>query len=156
MAMLATLAIAAPAFHAVAAALGRPWPMRSVVALTLAAAGRASLPLARLRASSSGCCIGLLGVSYRVAAVLAAIAYGASGLAALGILIRGLGKGSGRGLTTLAFIAIFFAVGGQTSWILRPYLVRPRTEHAPFTPAPREEQLQRGALLEHALGRRRL
>src|SRR6185369_8517295 len=43
--VLGTLAIAGPAFHAVAAALGRPWPMRSVVALALAAAGRASLLL---------------------------------------------------------------------------------------------------------------
>ncbi len=133
MAMLATLAIAGPAFHAVAAALGRPWPMRSVVALTLAAAGRASL---LLLAFAPVLWLMLdFGVGYHAAAMLAALAYGASGLAALGILVRGLGKGPGRGLTTLAFIAIFFAVGGQTSWILRPYLVRPKTEHVPFTRA---------------------
>ncbi|MFZ4758291.1 MAG: hypothetical protein ACOYLX_09005, partial [Burkholderiaceae bacterium] len=35
-------------------------------------------------------------------------------------------------LTALAFAGVFFAVGGQASWILRPYLVRPRTEHIPF------------------------
>ena len=32
----------------------------------------------------------------------------------------------------LSFVVLFFAVGGQTSWILRPYLVRPRTEAPPF------------------------
>jgi hypothetical protein len=130
MAMLATLAIAAPAFHGIAAALGRPWPMRSVVALTLAAAGRASL---LLLAFAPALWLMLdFGVGYHAAAVLAALAYGASGLAALGILVRGLGKGPGRALTALAFVAIFFAVGGQASWILRPYLVRPRTDHVPF------------------------
>jgi len=130
MAMLATLAIAAPAFHGVAAALGRLWPVRSVVALTLAAAGRASLLL--LAFAPAVWLMLDFGVGYHAAAVLAAMAYGASGLAALGILVRGLGKGAGRVLTTLAFVAIFFAVGGQTSWILRPYLVRPRTEQVPF------------------------
>jgi hypothetical protein len=32
-------------------------------------------------------------------------------------------------------VGVFFAVGGQTSWILRPYLVRPRTEQVPFVRA---------------------
>jgi hypothetical protein len=133
MAVLAALAIAAPAFHGIAAALGRPWPMRCVVALTLAAAGRASL---LLLAFAPALWLMLdFGVGYHAAAVLAAIAYGASGIAALGVLLRGLGAGSGRLLTTLGFASVFFAASGQTSWILRPYLVRPRTEIVPFTRA---------------------
>jgi hypothetical protein len=131
MAMLATLAIAAPAFYGIAAVLGRPWPMRSVVALTLAAAGRASL---LLLAFAPALWLMLdFGVGYHAAAVLASIAYGASGLAALGILLRGLEAGPGRALTAIAFVGVFLVVGGQTSWILRPYLVRPRTESVPFT-----------------------
>jgi hypothetical protein len=130
LAMLLTLAIAAPAFHGLAAALGRPWPMRSVVALALAAAGRASL---LLLAFAPALWLMLdFGVGYHAAALLATGAYAVSGLAALGVLVRGLDPGPGRLLTAASFVAIFFAAGGQTSWILRPYLVRPRTEDVPF------------------------
>lgn len=125
LAMVATLAVTVPAFHAVAAGLGRPMPLRSTLSLALAAAGRASLVLLALAP--------LLwlsfdrGLDYHSAALASAFAYGAAGLAALSLLIRGLGEGPGRALTALAFVAIFFTVGGQTSWILRPYLIRPRT-----------------------------
>jgi hypothetical protein len=27
---------------------------------------------------------------------------------------------------------VYAAVGGQTSWMFRPYLVRPQTQHVPF------------------------
>jgi hypothetical protein len=121
-AMLATLAIAAPAFHGLAASLGRAWPMRAIVALALAAAGRAALVLLAFAP-----CLWLLfdwGLGYHAAAMVGAIAYGIAGLAAVGVLVRGLGEGSR--LTAFAFVAVFLAVGAQTSWILRPYLLRPR------------------------------
>jgi len=129
-ALLATLVIAAPAFHALVASLGRPLPFRSVLALCLAATARSSLVLLALTPAlwlSIDC-----GTSYHASAVLASIAYGVAGLAALGLLLRGLGDAPFRRLTTAAFVAVFFAIGGQTSWILRPYLVRPRTEDVPF------------------------
>lgn len=130
LAVMATLALCAPAFHALAAVLGRPWPMRSVVSLALAAAGRSSLVLL---AFTPALWLALdWGVGYHEAALAAAVAYGVAGLAALGVLLRGIGEGSGRILTALAFMAMFFAVGGQTSWILRPYLVRPRATSVPF------------------------
>ncbi len=133
LAVLATLAIATPAFHAIAAGLGRPWPMRSIIALALAAAGRSSLTLLALSPV-----LWLLvdaGIGYHAAALAASFAYALAGLFAIGILIRGLGPGAFRLTTAAAFLGIFFAVGGQTSWILRPYLVRPRTEGIPFVRA---------------------
>ena len=36
------------------------------------------------------------------------------------------------GITAVAFMAVFFAVGGQAAWILRPYLGRPSEKHVPF------------------------
>jgi len=124
-AMMATLALCVPAFHAIAAGLGRAFPLRVIVALALAAAGRAALvllavaPLLWLTFDR--------GLGYHAAALASALAYAAAGAAAFSVLVRGLGGGEGRVLTAVAFAAVFFAVGGQTSWILRPYLIRPRT-----------------------------
>lgn len=130
LALLFTLALCAPAFHALAATLGRPWSLRTVIGLSLAAAGRSSLVL--LAFAPALWLVLDWGLGYHAAAVAAALAYGVAGLAALGVLLRGLGPGAGRALTAIGFVALFFAVGGQTSWILRPYLVRPRTEAPPF------------------------
>jgi hypothetical protein len=131
--MIATLAISAPAFHALAAGLGRAWPMRSVLALTLASAGRSALVLLAL--SPALWLLFDLGAGYHAAALWAALAYAIAGMSALGVILRGLGAGRGRVLTALAFVGVFFAVGGQTSWILRPYLVRPKTQSIPFVRA---------------------
>lgn len=128
--MIATLAICAPAFHAIAAGLGRAWPMRSIIALALAAAGRSALVL--LAMSPALWLLLDLGLGYHGTALVAAIAYAIAGVAALGVLVRGLGPGAGRMLTAAAFVGVFFMVGGQTSWILRPFVVRPRTVHVPF------------------------
>jgi hypothetical protein len=134
LAVLTALAVCVPAFHALAAVFGRPWRMRAVVALVLAASARASLWLLALTPP-----LWLaydLGIGYHAAALVAATAYGIAGLAALGVIFRGLGDGGWR-LTTLAcFAAVFLAAAGQTSWALRPYLVRPRDEHISFTRAP--------------------
>ncbi len=130
LAMLAALALCVPAFHALAAVFGRPWPMRTVMAITLAAAGRASLLL--LAFSPAVWLLYDLGLGYHGAAVLAAASYGVAGLAALDVLFRGLGEGRGRLQTILAFAVVFLAAGGQTSWLLRPYLLRPRSDAVVF------------------------
>jgi hypothetical protein len=130
LAMLGALVLCVPAFHAIAASLGRPYPLRTVVALTIAAAGRASLVL--LAFAPVLWLAYDLGLGYHAAALAAALAYAFSGLAALGVLLRGLGEGRHRITTAIAFIAVFLAAGGQTSWILRPYLVRPQSEDVPF------------------------
>ena len=129
-AVLATLCLAAPAFHAIAAVLGRPWPMRSIIALALAAAGRSSLVL--LAFAPALWLVFDFGMGYHTASLFASAAYAIAGFAALSVLVRGLGEGPGRITTALAFIGIFFMVGGQTAWILRPYLVRPKTTSIPF------------------------
>lgn len=130
LAVLATLALSAPAFHALAAVLGRPWPMRSIVALALASAGRSSLVL--LAFAPALWLMLDFGMGYHTAAIVASGAYAVAGFAALSLLVRGLGEGKGRLTTAIAFIGVFFAVGGQTAWILRPYLVRPRATSVPF------------------------
>jgi hypothetical protein len=130
LALLVTLAICAPAFHALAAGFGRVFPMRTILALALASAGRAALVLVAL--SPVLWLLFGLGLGYHAAALAAALAYAVAGAAALGVLLRGLGEGKHRGLTALAFALVFFAVGGQASWILRPYLVRPRATSIPF------------------------
>jgi hypothetical protein len=133
-AVLLALALCVPAFHAIAAVFGRAWPLRTVVALSLASAARASLVL--LAFTPALWLAFDLGLDYHAAALMSALAYSVAGLAALGVLVRGLGPGSGRTLTVLAFGMVFLAAGGQTSWALRPYLVRPRTETPPFVRAP--------------------
>lgn len=129
-ALLGALVICVPALHAIAASLGRAWPLRTVIALVLAAAGRASLVL--LAFAPMLWLAYDLGLGYHAAALAATGAYGLAGLAALGVLLRGLGRGKHAITTALAFVAVFLAAGGQTGWILRPYLVRPQTEDVPF------------------------
>jgi hypothetical protein len=104
--------------------------MRSIIALALAAAGRSSLVL--LAFAPALWLVLDVGVGYHSAALCASAAYGVAGLAALSVLLRGLGEGPGRVTTAIAFLGIFVAVGGQTAWILRPYLVRPRALSVPF------------------------
>ncbi|WP_437292776.1 hypothetical protein [Sorangium sp. So ce426] len=130
LAMLITLAISAPALHAFSAVLGRPWPMRSVIALALASAARSSLVLLAF-APVLWLAIDT-GLGYHASSVAAWLAYAVAGLAAVGVLVRGIGAGRGRWLTAVAFMAVFFAVGGQAAWILRPYLGRPSENVVPF------------------------
>src|SRR6185503_7875295 len=108
LATLASLAICAPAFHALAAALGRVWPFRAVIALVLAAGARCSMILLALAPPlwlAIAC-----GESYDGVKVLAVLAYAAAGASALGLIVRGLGPGSGRVLTVACFIAVFLLV----------------------------------------------
>ena len=66
-----------------------------------------------------------LGASYDAVKLLASLAYSLGGLAALGLIVRGLGPGPGRIATVLTFVGVFLLVGGQTAWILRPYIGTP-------------------------------
>ena len=133
LAMLAALVVCVPAFHAIAASLGRPWPLRTVIALTVTAAGRAALVL--LAFAPVLWLAYDLGLGYHAAALAATLAYVVAGLAALGILLRGLGGAPHKLTTAAAFVMVFLAAAGQTGWMLRPYLVRPRTEEVPFVRA---------------------
>jgi len=129
-ARLAALAICGPAFHALAAVFGRPWSLRTVVALGLAAGARASLVLLAL-APVLWLVIDRNG-RYDAVKVCAALAYAFAGLAALWLVLRALGRGSGSTITAAGFVAVFLAVGGQTAWILRPYIGEPSDAVVPL------------------------
>jgi len=130
--MLGTLILCAPAFYAVAAVFGRPWRFRAVVSLALVAGARFALVL--LAAAPALWLTINLGAPYHAIKLVAALAYALAGLAALTLLLRGLGDGPGKSLTIVLFVGIFLMVGGQTAWILRPYLGTPgQAEIALFT-----------------------
>ncbi|HEU4412274.1 MAG TPA: hypothetical protein VFS43_43935 [Polyangiaceae bacterium] len=130
LALLATLVVCTPAFVAIARATGTRMGARDVVALTLGACARFSLVLACLAPV-----VWLLEdwCGYHRMVLLSFAACAVAGLAAGALLFRGLLRrpGSGR-IAGLAFVAVFGLVGAQTSWLLRPYVVRPQTRQTPF------------------------
>jgi hypothetical protein len=121
--MLGTLVLCAPAFFGIAAAFGRAWSFRTVASLALVAGARFSLVL--LAAAPALWLTIDLGAPYHAIKLVAALAYGLAGLAALSLMVQGLGEGQGKHRTIALFIATFMMVGGQTAWILRPYLGTP-------------------------------
>jgi hypothetical protein len=130
--LLGTMAICMPAFVALARALRVRLSAREVVTLTLGACARFALVLAGL-APVLWLLAGWLG--YHATALVVALACGLAGLSASGLLFRGLTRRGGGVAAGLAFLAVFAVVGGQTSWLLRPFLVRPRTTQVPFVRA---------------------
>jgi len=120
---IGTLAICAPAFYAIAQVFGRPWPLRAVVSIMLAAGARLSLVL--LAAAPVMWLLISLGASYPLVKVLAALVYGLAGIAALALLIRGLGGERGRAAIVSIFVCVFMLTGGQLAWVLRPYIGMP-------------------------------
>jgi hypothetical protein len=121
--ILGTLALAVPAFYALAAVFGRPWPLRPVLALVLAAGARFSLVLLALTPP-----LWLtidFGAPYHAIRLVATLAYGLAGLAGLEVLVRGLGEGPGKHMTIGLFVGVFLLIGAQNAWVLRPYLGTP-------------------------------
>jgi len=133
--MLATMLLVVPAFHAIAAGLGRPLSFSGMIALTLAAAGRGALVLVAL--SPLVWLSFDRGLTYHPGVLLAAACYALAGLAALDLVLRGVGFDA-RGFAIVSlFGAVLFATGGQTAWMLRPFLGRPSAPSVPFL-RPRE------------------
>jgi hypothetical protein len=133
---VATLAVCVPAFHAIAAVFGRPWSLRSAVAIMLVAGARFSLVLV---AATPVLWLTInLGAPYDAVKLLASLAYALGGLAALVLVVRGLGPGPGRLATVLTFVGVFLVVGGQMAWILRPYMGTPGREDITFFTRERE------------------
>jgi hypothetical protein len=124
--MLATLVLAAPAFYALANAMGRAWSFRTVVALALAATGRAGLALAAL---TPPLWLAMdLGLGYHASALAAVAVVALGGLLGVALVLHAFG-GTVLGLASSAACGVvFLAVLAQTSWIARPYLLRPRAE----------------------------
>jgi hypothetical protein len=141
LATLATLIVCVPAFLAFAAVLGRAWSYRAVVALTLAAGARAALCL--VAAAPALWLLVACGAGYDAMKLLATLAYGAAGLAALSVLVRALGEGPGRATAATAFVGVFLVVGAQMAWSLRPFLVRPDAREVVFFTREKEGGLVR-------------
>lgn len=133
LAILLTAAVCAPALTALNAALDRETSLRRDLALVLVVLARASLVLA------AEAPLVLLAVSldagYHALVLLAAGCCTVAGLSALALLGKGLGRqggGAGSVVVGIALVLVFSLVGAQMSWMLRPYLVRPRAPEAPF------------------------
>jgi hypothetical protein len=128
--LLGTLVVCAPTFVAIARATGLGLAAREVLALSLGAGARFSLVLAGLApivwlAQGST-------AYHRVVLVIVAVC-AVAGFAAAELLFRGLRRaGPGGSLAGIGFVAIFAVVGAQVSWLLRPFVVRPRTMEVPF------------------------
>ena len=132
--LLITLVVCAPPFITLARVGGLPLGARHVIALALSSCARFALVLVGLAPFvwlMEGWSLGYHRVILSVVAVCIA-----AGVAAGRLLFSGLARAGTSGTRVgLAFVALFGLVGAQTSWILRPYVVRPRTEHAPFVRA---------------------
>lgn len=130
LALLAALLLCVPAFHAIAAGVGKSQPFRSVVALTLAATARAALVL---MACAPLLWLGMdLLFDYHQSVVAAIACYLLAGTSALGLLLRGLQPGVRGWITAGAFVLVLLPVGGQTAWMLRPFLGRPSQSTVPL------------------------
>ena len=133
-ACLWTLALCVPAYYAFTNIFGRALPVRVVAALTLASIARASLVL--LAAVPVIWLMVDMGASYHATALWASVAYGLAGLSALGVMLRALGDRSKRFVVAGLMVSLFCIVGGQSAWIMRPYLGRPSQAEVPFLRAP--------------------
>ena len=130
LALLATLVISVPAFFSLTIALGGRTRFGAMATVSLLAAARGALVLAA--------CAPLLwfavdrGLDYHASVLLATLMYMVAGGAALELLLKGIG-GAWRSLITAALCGVvFFAVLGQTAWMLRPFFGRPSQHAVPF------------------------
>ncbi|HEY6724236.1 MAG TPA: hypothetical protein VI197_09385 [Polyangiaceae bacterium] len=141
-----TLAVSAPAFYAIAAVLGQPLRLRALSALTLVATARASLVLLALLPVLalvpdilSGSFVGSSRMHpdvYHKVTLLSAVIFAASGLAALGVLLRGFQRAPSTWPLLGLFTLTFFFVAGQTAWSLRPFVGRPAQHEVPLLRTP--------------------
>jgi hypothetical protein len=137
--LLGTAALSAPALTAIGRAAGRRSRLVQDLALVMSALAFGSLLLA------AGTPLILLGravdLSYHKMILMTVTLFGIAGLAALGMVIHAVSvealRDGSRGWRTAVFglCIVFVTIGGQLSWALRPYLVRPRTEDIPFVRA---------------------
>jgi hypothetical protein len=129
--VLLTAALAAPALTALGAALGRPARLRPDLVRVLASLARGSLMLAALApVMLVAICVQL---DYRHSVMLLVGCCAGAGATGLPLLMRGLWKERrGRLFLTAAMLVVVSMAGTHTSWLFRPYLVRPETTVIPF------------------------
>jgi hypothetical protein len=130
--LLGTAALSAPALSAIGAALGRRSRLTADLALVMAALAFGSLllvactPLIMLGRS--------VDLDYHRMILMVVAMFAVAGGAALRMVWRGVALEAAPGWRTavVGLCVVFSLVGGQLSWALRPYLVRPRAPEAPF------------------------
>jgi hypothetical protein len=130
--LLGTAALSAPALTALGAALGRRVRLAADLALVITALAFGAMLL-------SACTpLILLGramdVSYHSMVLGLVGMFAIAGCASLRMIVHALSveHGPGRSSSIVGLCIVFALVGGQLSWALRPYLVRPRTPDVPF------------------------
>lgn len=131
--LLGTAALSAPALSAIGAALGRRSRLTVDLALVIAALAFGALLLVA--------CTPLIVLARAMdldyhRMVLATVAmFTLAGIASLRMIVHALSRepaSPGRGSAVLGMCIVFALVGGQLSWALRPYLVRPRATDVVF------------------------
>ncbi len=130
--ILLTMAVVAPALTALNSALGRTASLRRDLALVLCCLALSCLVLA---AQTPVVLLAVeVDVSYHSLILLVVACCVVAGGVGLSLFLRGLRLERGHGLWAVAvgMLGVFMLAAGQMSWTLRPFLVRPRTGHAPF------------------------
>jgi uncharacterized integral membrane protein len=126
-----TAAVSTPALTALSLALGRETDLRRDLLRVLAALGRGSLVLAAL--SPVMLVASSVAVPYHQAVILCVACCAVSGAIGLPPLAAALwAQRRGRFFVIAAMTTVVLLAGTQTSWMFRPYLVRPRTASVPF------------------------
>lgn len=137
--LLGTAVLSAPALTAIGRAAGRRARLGSDLALVMSALAFGALLLV------AGTPLVLLGraidLAYHQMVLMTVILFAVAGLAALRMVIHAVSieqlRDGSRGWRSavLGLCIVFATIGGQLSWALRPYLVRPRTPDVPFVRA---------------------
>lgn len=137
--LLGTAALSAPALTAIGRALGRRSLLAHDLALVMSALAFGALLLV---ASTPLILLGrAMTFSYHEMVLMTVVLFGVAGIAALHMVIRALSvenlrePAPGWRTAVCGLCVVFVLVGGQLSWALRPYLVRPRTPDIPFVRA---------------------
>src|SRR5262249_22209088 len=130
--LLGTAALSAPALSAIGAALGR----RSRLAVDLVLVTTALAFGALLLAACTPVILlfDALGMPYHNMILAIVAMFSIAGIASLRVVIGALAPQASAGWRTAVagFCVVFALVGGQLSWALRPYLVRPRADDVVF------------------------
>jgi hypothetical protein len=128
---LLTLAVAAPLLYMLNRALERPANMAREVAQLVASLARGSLVLAAelplIWAAHA------MGADYHRLILLTVVSCGVAGIASFWFLWNAISvTKTSRGLVALMLLTTMGVIGAQSSWLFRPFLVRPRATNVVF------------------------
>jgi hypothetical protein len=130
--LLGTAALSAPALTAIGAAVGRRARLAVDLVLVTSALAFGALLLAAF--TPLILLFSAIDVPYHKMILAVVAMFSIAGIASLRLVVRALAAEASTGWrTAVAGLCVVFAlVGGQLSWALRPYLVRPRADDVVF------------------------